>query len=178
MQLLVAPVPIKALPFMRICLFWIDTGNVVPLLWMLLITHTSLEGSKVLRYCAGSYCFSSHADLHSSTSRLYMSTASSILTSSHLMCDINSSMFNSSAGLSLFLGFSCGNSPDSPLFCNSSFLNCLYGRGLFSCLFLLASTSLSIQAANSVSDSWVGLTIICVYEPLAICLLSSPHALY
>ena len=61
------------------------------------------------------------------------------------------------------------------LFRSSGFLNCLYGSGLFSCLFLLASTSLSIQAANSLSDSWVGLTIICVYEPLGSSLLSPPR---
>ena len=120
---------------------------------MLLITHTSSGGSNVVRYCIGSYCFSSQADLHSSTSRLYMSTASSMSTSSHLMCNINSSVFNSSAGLSLFLSLSWVVSPDFLLLCEKGFLNCLYGLGLFSCLFCLASTNLSIHAVNSVSDN-------------------------
>ena len=82
-----------------------------------------------------------------------MSTASSISTSLHLICDINSSVFNSSAGLNLFFSLSCVASSGSLLFCKNSFLNCLYGLGLFSCLFGLASTSLSIQAVNSTSDS-------------------------
>ena len=125
---------------------------------MLLIMHTSSGGSNVVRYCIGSYCFSSQADLHSSMSRLYMSTTSSMSTSSHLICDISSSIFNSSASLSLFLSLSCVVSPDSLMFCEKGFLNCLYGLGLFSCLFCLASTSLSIHAVNSVSDNWVGLT--------------------
>ena len=125
---------------------------------MLLITHTSSGGSNVVRYCIGLYCFSSQADLHSSTSRLYISTASSMSTSLHLMCDISSSVFNSSAGLSLFLSLSCVASPDSLLFCEKGFLNCLYGLGLFSCLFHLASTNLCIHTVNSVPDNWVGLT--------------------
>ena len=141
-----------------VCVFLIEIGNVVPLFWMLLITHTLSRGSNVVRYCVGLYSFSSQADLHSSTSRLYMSTASSMSTSSHLICDISSSVFNSSAGLSLFLNLSCIASPGSLLFCEKGFLNYLYGLGLFSCLFCLASTSLSIHAVNSVSDNWVGLT--------------------
>ena len=104
------------------------------------------------------YCFSSQADLHSSTSRLYISTASSMSTSSHIMCDINSSVFSSSAGLSVFLSLFWGASSYSLLFCEKGFLNCLYGLGLFSCLFLLASTNLSIYTVISVSDSWVRLT--------------------
>ena len=120
---------------------------------MSLITHTSSGGSSVWRYCAWSYCFSSQADLHSSMSRLYMSTASSVSTSSHLICDINSSVFSSSTGLSLFLSLSCVASPGSLLFCTNGFLNCLYGLGLFSYLFHLASTSLSIHAVNSTSDN-------------------------
>ena len=125
---------------------------------MSLITHTSSGGSSVLRYCAGLYCFSSQADLHDSTLRLYISITSSISTSSHLICDINSSVFNSSAGLSLFLSLSCVASSGSRLFCENVFLNCLYGLGLFSCLFHLTSTSLSIHVVNSTSDNWVGLT--------------------
>ena len=125
---------------------------------MLLIMHTSSGGSNVVRYCVSSYCFSSQAVLYSSTSRLYMSTASSISTTSHLICDISSSVFNSSTGLSLFLSLSWVVSPDSLLFCEKGFLNCLYGLGLFSCLFHLASTNLSIHAVNSVSDNWVGFT--------------------
>ena len=120
---------------------------------MSLIMHTSSRGSSVSRYCAGLYYFSSQADLHSSTLRLYMSTASSMSTSSHLICDINSSVFSSSAGLSLFLSLSCVACPGSLLFCTNGFLNCLYGLGLFSCLFHLASTSLSIHAVNSMSNN-------------------------
>ena len=41
-------------------------------------------------YCVGLYCFSSQVDLHSSTSRLYISTTSSMSVYSHLMCVINS----------------------------------------------------------------------------------------
>ena len=68
------------------------------------------------------------------------------------MCDINLSVFNSSAGLSLFFSLSCTVSPISLLFCEYGFLNCLYGLGLFSYLFRLTSTNLSIHAVNSAWD--------------------------
>ena len=78
-------------------------GKVVPLFCKLFTTHTSSGVSNVWRYADGSYCLDSQVDLHSSTSRLYISTASSMSTYSHLMCDIISSVFNSLAGFILFL---------------------------------------------------------------------------
>ena len=93
-----APVSTKTLASTDLCVILMDAGNVVPLFCMLFITHISSGGSNVVRYCVGSYCFSSQADLHSSTSRLYMSTASSISAYLHLICVVNSSLFNSSAG--------------------------------------------------------------------------------
>ena len=125
MQLLVAPVYIKALLSIFVFGFLTAIGNVVPLFWMLLIMHTWSGGSNVLRYYVGSYCFSSQADLHSSTSRLYMSTTSSMSINSHLICDINSSVFSSSAGFSLFLSLSRGASSVAVLFSKRGFLNCL-----------------------------------------------------
>ena len=134
-------------------------GKVVPLFCKLFTTHISSGASNVWRYADGSYCLDSQADLHSSTSRLYISTASSMSTYSHLMCDIISSVFNSLAGFILFLR-------SVALLFWSLWIygrqNCVYGRGLLLCLFRLASTNRSIHAMNSLSDSCMGFTMICV----------------
>ena len=128
MQLLVAPLSIRTLPSIDFCAFLIETGNVVPLFCTLLITHISSGGSRVVRYCVGLYCFSSQADLHSSTSRLYMSMASSISAYSHLMCVISSSVFSSSAGFSFcFNSCCCWVFSVSFFLCRKGFLNWLYG---------------------------------------------------
>ena len=134
-------------------------GKVVPLFCRLLTTHTSSGASNVWRYAVGSYCLDSQADLHSSTSRLYISTASSMSTYSHLMCDIISSVFNSLAGFILYL-----KSADSWSwsFWTYGRQNCVYGWGLLFCQFFLASINWSIQATNSLSESCVGFTMICV----------------
>ena len=102
--------------------------------------HISSGGSKVVRYCVGLYCFSSHADLHSSTSRLYMSTASSISAYSHLICVISSSVLSSSAGFSFCFKLLLLLRPFSValLLCRKGFLNLAIGSQF---IFLSISSS-------------------------------------